>query len=567
MKPLSYFLRRTALICGAFLAPLGAAEQPAVKQPVYVHLFHTQHDFYNTDWTWERLDRTFETARRLRERYPDSQAVVMVELNGAIAETFVQFNRVNRAVDRFYDGVSAGFIEIGYDGAYEPSPRERPRPDFRHARTADDRWLARVAALEAFLDDFKSMTAPYGEPDASRPGGLKRTRDVYGEMALVRGIDPRVVELPELAHVLRTRARRAVLAGIPEASTWPLKNLDGVNDAAAQFGKNFSPDSRCAPQVYWQNGHLHLSDNTGAPVRVFSATDGPEPLKKAIESLDRSRPNVLRLEISPPSTYLKKSPEGIAPPVPILRVFDYWKRGKVPDEFRKAPDEVAESYRRQEAALEWLAAEFFPANQGSRFLSATAMQVAAERSLTDLLSLDQLRHAARKYVEDSQKFGPNPPAFAAADGYFLSMADLFKMLANMLGAYHRAGSFPPNVPFTGVYGPRGVGGTGGLNTGHCSVKGIISAAADVARNLNDMAWKPLPASFIPETVIVEDHEVNAAQFLHLMAKAFLEPDRTEPVGIEMQYMLGAEAVPCPRFGPASEQGYLWTLKPAPLRFE
>jgi hypothetical protein len=104
----------------------------------------------------------------------------------------------------------------------------------------------------------------------------------------------------------------------------------------------------------------------------------------------------------------------------------------------------------------------------------------------------------------------------------------------------------------------------GPDTGEFSVEAICRAAAGLSEALRERTWKTVPVNTVPEWVNVEGVRVNAAQFLSLMAQAFLDPTPLRKIKLERALPISPAAGAYPRRIAIEDMGMGWTLKPAIL---
>jgi hypothetical protein len=101
-------------------------------------------------------------------------------------------------------------------------------------------------------------------------------------------------------------------------------------------------------------------------------------------------------------------------------------------------------------------------------------------------------------------------------------------------------------------------------TGKVTVRQVIAAAAQLAPRLRDNSWKSIPNNAVPWKVTVATLDLNPAQFLQLMADAYLDlqPDKT--LEIKQCTSLSLAAQDAPRSWPFIDDSNAWTYRPAPL---
>jgi hypothetical protein len=533
-------------------APTGA------RQPVYIYLFTRVDDHINVNLEAERWNRAVDLVERTRKQQPDSGASLLMQFTGAMAEECSLRDR-GRGVERLRELARRGVIEIGYDGSDEPAYYARPMPSFRNARTPEHRWLARTEPAAWFLTEYKHPLT--GEPDPSRPGGLKLVQQIFGAVASITGVI--TMELggdSEFVHQIRRMNTDAVMAGIPEGSTWPARNLHGFRGSVAGIAESMSPTPDCAPEVFWQDHYLRISDHSGAPVQVVRAYQGPDALKEVLDKLDRSRPHVIKVHLGHHAMYIP--PEADGGLGPARYAYDHPKVPYFTPEQLRPAAEVAAAQAREEALLKWLHESFFPANAGSRFVASKDLKAWTPPSHRFDVSHDELRNAASKMIEE-WKSDLHPPDYVRSTERYFSLADMFQMLASGLAERHRTGALPASVRLNPVYGPLNMIDDTGSPVGAVAVASIERECARIAADLNDAEWRPVPRHAVPSLITVDGIRLNSSQFLRHMAQAFLGPSSAS-LKVEMASMFSSAAFLFPRTRPTQDEGAMWTLKPAPL---
>jgi hypothetical protein len=541
-------------------APCPAGEVTA-NAPVYFHLFLRATDHVNFDLTEQRIQRYLPMVEQYRRKLPQSGISLLCQFSGTASEQLAARNRGSRIVDLVLEARRKGVVETGYDGAEEPTPCVRPQPNFRRARTPEHRWMARLEAAEWFLTEYKHFLN--GEPDPDRSGGLKRMLEVFGEAAFIAGATTGLGGDPEVVHHLRRFSTPALMSGLPERETLPARNIEGYRGGSHSFGELMSPQPECAPEVFWQNGVLRLSDTSGEAVKILRADAGPEELKKALAGLDRTRLHVIRVELGRPGIYLRPQFEKDNPS-PLQYAYANPKLPRLPPDALRTPEEIDAAFGREDASIQWLAGEFLPANPGSRFVSSADLLRMTPHTAGAGISRDKLRRATESLVERWKIVGNHPPEYVPAGDEYLSLADMFQLLASALAVWHEKSTLPDSVLLRNVYGPLQLPDDQGPSTGSVSVAGIARTCAGLVSGLNDVTWRPLPNNVIPGRVDVEGTRLNAAQFLRLMAEAFLSPSTAEPLRVKTCQMYHGPGMVLPTTRRLEESGATWTIKPARL---
>ena len=544
------------------LAGLLAAGEP---QPLLLRLHLYADDHINIQVTEDRVRRTLAMVESLRREYPDSGLSVLYEFTGATSNAFQQRAKASGLLDALKRAAARGEAEFGYNGYHEPTPQMRPRPNLRGAGSGEDRWLRRLESAELFLREYKDELR--GTPDPSRTGGLKKTLEVFGNVVSVRGVELDVDVHPEVAHLLRRWMVDPIVGGLVPADAYfrPGDYLPGYGGEIAGVAQFASPEPDCAPELFWMDGLLHLSETSGEPVRIISAMKDAE-VWKGLEKIGRDKIHVLQAELSPHSVYVKQAADEALAASPILYTYTHWKLPAIPEEIKVLPPELDGAYARQEAALRTLLAEILQRNPASRIVSSAALQKFAASMSEPSVPKEKLDRAVNDLW---RRWGGNnhPPEYAFdGEGYY-SLADMFQMLAVALADRSRGGALPAEAPLRPVVGPIEMTGDQGPSLGEVAARRVAERCQPIADSLADFTWKPLPANHIPTWIDVDGFRLNAAQWLRLMSEAYLAPDLDRKLRVRTCQMSSGPSYILPRMWRSNEDmGSSWTFKPARLRF-
>jgi len=551
------FLAALSTLLVAQDKPLPAPEH---RQPVYIVISGDFSDHINLDTTEDGIARYLDQARDLRRDHPEYQASILLEFSGNVSEALDTRSRAHNLVARIRAGQVEGTVEVGYDGSEEPTYLTRPRPDFRQAATPEARWVARTRALRLFLTEHKQEI--YGEPDPARSGGLKRTEEVFGRVSSIRGIVEELGGDAECVAELFATHPPTLMPGVPLSHTYPARTIHGYTGAAAALAEELSPAPDCPPELFWQDATLRFSDMTAA-VHVVAAFEGPEALKQVVEKLDRTRTHVIRVKVGDPGIYFKKGWDPCAT-TPLRYAYDHPKAARVPESARYSTDEVKAALLKEAAALNWLTRDFFPANPGSRFLSVSAMVSGAlGRSMKDADD-KLLGRLAEVLLLRFKEIGNHPPGYVQAGGHYFSLAESFQLLCEGLAYVDRTGSRPPTVGLYRCHGPIELLESQGPSLGTVTVAQIREAARHVAERLHSPPSEGVPNNIVPVTVHVGSVELNAAQFLRLMAEAYPASDGGQELTVRTCQMGTSVTGVLPSTRRFKEMGASWTFKPAAL---
>ncbi len=588
MKSILFSFLSAVLLAAPALAGSGAA-----KEPVYIYLYARVTDHVNLDITEDRLRRLLPLIERYRRENSDAHMSATILFSGAVSEALAQRNRESHIVDFVKGYVRRGVIEAGYDGSDEPTYVNRPAVDFTQIPNAQDRWLARLAAEEKFLNEGRDPLTGALRPGTA--GGLKEMQQVFGSPACITGLTLPMKMGPGLFNVSVTRADRAAETASPREPIVPgtlpeigadteaiidLRHdvsraimfgvtdtnparIPGFREGRAGFSRLMSPLPETPPELYWQDNVLRSSEASDDTVRLVHADNGLEPMKKLVATADRTRVHVVHVELASEQDYLQ--PEFVkGPEFPALKyAYDHPDAPRLPSNALRSKSDIDGAFAREDALLKWTVEEFIPADSGSRFVSSTDLRRMAGPSTGFRISVNELRSAAGDFLKlwGNDTFAP---ALFRVEGRYLSRAELFQVLADCLAEFHLTGKFPDSVEVIPVYGPIRVLTGHGPNVGETSVESVARISAEIAPGLHDQSAGPIPKNALPIAVTVEGAMLNPAQFLRLMAMALVNPSPEAKLNIRMEYEFTGVGQLMPRTRPDMDDGFIWTLKPAPI---
>jgi hypothetical protein len=549
------------------LAPgLGAGSNPS--QPVYIYLYARITDHVNLDLSEDRLRHILPMVESYRKAHPDAHVSATVLFSGAVSDALTERNSQTHILDFVRDFIHRGIIEPGYDGTDEPTYKRRPLVDLVKTKTAEDRWLMRGTTAEKLLTEARDPLT--GDTLPGKEGGLKKMQDTWGQAVCITGVtlggvDISTGSIPELGSDSETvnRLRRyntaAIMFGIPAAK--PSHAIPSFDLWAAAFSKAMSPVPETPPELYWQDNVLRTSESSELDNHLFRAMDGPEAFKTVAGKLDRSRIRVIHVELGSVRSYL--TPKFIYP-TSLAYAYGHLEHPKLPPEAHRATADVDASRAKEDALLDWLAGDFISANSGSRFVSSTDLKRMADPSTGYSVTVDGLRAGLAEVVK-SWGNDTVPPKYLRVDGHYLSLADSFQVMTAALAELNRTGKLPQTVRVVPVFGPFETTRDKGLGQGEVTVASVARACAGLTDRLHDDAWSQLPKNFIPFKVAVDGIDLNAAQFLRLMAEALVTPSPEAKLSVKMTDMFwGREAIYL-RTRSTRDEGGSWTFKPALLK--
>jgi len=160
-----------------------------------------------------------------------------------------------------------------------------------------------------------------------------------------------------------------------------------------------------------------------------------------------------------------------------------------------------------------------------------------------------------------------PPEFGRSGSQFFTLAESFNLLAQALAGFQKSGSFPTSVPLTPIYGPLVLPDGEGPRNGTVSVSAILETASALAPKLADTRWKIVPSNAVPAFIDVGSLHLTAAQFLRLMAQAYLDPRPDKTLTVVPISFASMASYLFPKNTPMTDFGSAWTIKPAPIDVE
>jgi len=554
--------RLTALFVLALSTMLALAAPSSPQEPVLIVLYSRFYDHSHQHPTDERLERLLPVLQRLHDKYPQSGVSAVLQFSGTVSGLLGEQNPRIHMVDHLIDYARRGLIDIGYTGEEEPSYLYRPRPNLLLAETPEARWAAKREAAERFLMDFKNPVT--GQPVPGLSGGLSKMQEVFGPAAFVTGIATMLGGDSPATHELRKIDPGAVLGGVPAPD--PRRGIEGFGFSAESFAKLMSPVPLTSPELYWEDGVLHLSDASLPDNRPHTTDETVESLKQVFAKLDRSHVRVIKLEVASYRRYLRKRADGSIVWDPMEWLYFHPDAPEMPMQLKALVPQmdVENGYRNEEAVLNWLLTEFFPANPGSRFLSVHELAGMSAGAPGTTVDLSTVKAIAANIDARFKELPMQTPRFVHAEERYFSSAEAFQVLAEAL-AGARNGALPASVKLTHIYGPLSLPEDLGPKSGSVTVADVLHAAAQIAPVLTNDDWKPVPDNAVPEFVALGTLRVNAAQLLNLMAWACLDltPDRV--LHVNGTSMASVATFMFPKNTPITDQGNGWTFKPAPLR--
>ena len=569
------------LLSGGWLA------RAEVRQPVYIYLYLRVTDHVNIGMSEDRLRRILPLVERYRQMRPEGHLSATVLFSGAVSKALQERNAQTHILDFVKDYIHRGVIQAGYDGTDEPTYQARPTLEFSGQESPDDRWKMRQSVAERFLAEARD---PLTGAPSSGAGGLKEMQAVIGPAACIRGVElalktsrpaPRAVtkggEPPsdapkpiagifreaggdaETLQALRPYNTMAVMSGIAAANP---AQFPGYREASRRFGQLMAPIPEASPEIFWQDYVLRVSETNG-PVHPVKAQDGVEAVKGLLDASPRETIQVVQVELGGAEKYLQPAFVKTAPNAPLKYAYEHPGDPRLPADALRPAADVETGWTKEDAVMQWLAEVYLPANAGSRFVADADLRKMVGLATGFDIATGDLRSALTEMLT---KWGTDtyPPSYILVHGRYLSLAELFQVLTDELAELHRTGKLPQTVKMVKVYGPIRVVTGHGPNVGEVTVAELARTCAELAGPLHDDSSTALPKNAIPSLLKINGIDLNPAQVLRLMAQAVVNPAPENTIRVRMTYMLGEAGGIFPKSRELFDDGFVWTIKPAPL---
>ena len=563
------------------------------QQPVYIYLIAKVTDHVNLDMSEDRLRYVLRAVEQCRKSHPELHPSAVVLFSGAVSQALLERNGQTHIVDSVRDSIRRGVIEAGYDGTDEPTYDHRPTLKIDSVPSPENRWEMRRTVADRFLKEARD---PLTGAPAGGDGGLKKMQEVFGPAAYIQGLElaaetyrpPKKVAPPkgalgapvpgasfaptygivpdvggdtETLEVLSQYNTGATMFGIPARNP---ALLPGFGSAIQHFGVLMAPVPETAPEVYWQDYVLRVSQ-AAPPVHIVKALEGVEALRGVLEKADHSKLQVVQVELAGLENYLQPAFAKTAVNAPLKYAYDHPQAPLLPaDDLLPNADKSA-GLAKEEALLKWLSEDYFPKNPGSRFLSNAELEKMAGSATGTSISTEALRAALQDAMT---KVGTNTHLFdyLRVGDHYLSLAELFQVLTDELAEYHRTGQLPQSVKTAKVYGPFRLVTGHGPNAGEVTAGELESFCGTIDAALHEETANEhgIPKNSIPPLMKINGMDLNPAQLIRLMTLALANPAPETKLPVRMSYMVGEAGNFVPRTRLLFDAGFIWTLKPAPL---
>lgn len=481
----------------AFSALVASASSQTPPEPVYIYLFSHTEDHINLTLSEERFTRVLPMLEALHADFPQYRPNACFQFYGADSETLS-----SGVVSDALAARDAGYLLLGYHGAHEPTYTNNPIGNINYATAT---WLEIQDTMEVHLsahrDLLRGTLSPFGE------GALARTDSTFGPLTTLSGLESFD---PARAHAIDATHPDSLLLGysghMPSA---PPTYMSGVDDLSTLL----APTTEHVRQLHWARHHLRVSGTDGTANFDSRGMDGVAHLQSKLALLDRTHPNVLMMSIGSKTIYALQSPTGYAYNNPLSP--------QLPSSLLRSRIEIDANYANVQDVLNWLVNVYFPANPGSRFVSAADLKAAFPSRNGESVDRIELLGFARNLIAtwDTGASPATPPPYVESQGAYLSLCDMMQCLVGMLAGYGPL--LPTEVPLGRAIGPL-ASVTASATAPSVSRIDLLAAAASLDPALNADTWTKTPSNTVPEQVAVGTTTVNAAELLYLFAQLFVD---------------------------------------------
>jgi hypothetical protein len=543
-------------------------ETVGAREPVQIYLEASMTDQVNIDITEDRLRRILAMLDRYHQAHPERGITATILFSGAVSQVLSERNPQTHMVDMVKDYVRRGVIEVGYDGDDEPTYKTRPLIEVKQD-TAEGHYLAREAAAEALLTEGRDPIT--GALHPGETGGLKKMQEVFGEAACITGVRLGIGTLAnimpdfgsdsETVHEIRRYNTQAIMFGLPEENV-----LHSVmyRKWSEQFSYDWSANPLAPPELFWQDDVLRTSEAVGVDNELFEASYGASAFAYVVKRLDRNKVRVIHIELGTEGNYLTKAfREDFVYP-PTRYAYAHPDHPQLPAAALLNKEAVDAAFAKEDELFDWLTGDFLPEHKGSHFVSNASLKKMTPAASGYDVPMSALRPAVEQMLKTWGDQARPPKYLAVEDFQFLSLAEMFQVMADALAEESRTGKLPPTVRVAEVHGPLEVVADPTPILGETTVASVLHASAGLDAKLHDDAWTPVPNNVIPTRVKVDGLDLNPAQFLHLMAEALVAPSPDTKLKVKAANMFSSQDILGMRTRPARDMGVAWTYKPAPL---
>jgi len=531
-------------------APLPSIETSASSnEPVYIFLFTHTEDHINHSYSENRYKRIAPKIAEINRLYPDSHVVWTIEFQGADAKTISDRNSSTQIQDGLKNYANQGLIEFGYHAQHDPTYVNRPQ----NLLTEQSTWETVVNAFDSWISCEKNPL--YGGCVNASGGGLQAVQNNFGDVQIVTGLginENGLIESDEILHAVRKYLPNRIL-GFGFSDHSPVNSAD-YSERVDELMSILTPNHETSASVFWMNDVLRLNNSDPLKnVSEFTLRKGKASIQSKLNLADRTRPNIFGMGLADKYIY---TADGQSP---TQYAYTHPTKPELPSAYRKSSSAIEKNYQNTFASLKYLAAEFMPANAGSRFVNAAVIINLAAPEDFWTVTKDEIDVMARWVILN---WGTQPPNYVSDGKYFYSLRDAFGLLALAL-----ANDFPETISLQKLYGPfESAPSSAGITV---LSSDIYNQAEEIAAAIQagNAGWQITPLNQIRENYTLPEGSINAAQMLYAMAMVYASTH----AGTPLTQVTIPETQPMPatlnilnEMGCDSCEDSAWSLKPARL---
>jgi hypothetical protein len=543
-------------------------EEP-VEKPVHVLLYSTMDDHINIDLSATVMLRLID----LIEDYssPLSNPMYIPKwsmfLSGADANAirlmegglpFELMTNLTRALE-------SPRVDLGYSANREPTYKNNPI----WALDWEATWSEVVRGTADLLSrERDALTGEILAGDGA--GGLLAVREI-GDASIVAGLGLDPAEL----HALSKYDEEAMLLSLDEG---PFRFTTPVEYEMLETLHSMLAEDPNAPYaVYWEGGRLRVgTGDDGMWPPLLSASSGPETLNTTLGTLDRSRVHVIPVKVGGSDIYCNGSKivQGNFVISPTEWAYSHPGSPNLPQEAIRPLWEREALWNATNESISWLLWDYLIEESGGAFLNQEYLKYLVDPGSNLTVSTAELASAARDLlVRRVDLEYPNwvgvSWGFCQGDYQYFSLSEMYGLLVSALADYQRTGALPSTMDILSLVGPMAdhVPSGPGRNV---VVSDVIAEASEQYLDLVDDTWRVLPSGTIPSSTSPGGGEVNAMEFLLLLAEAYLVLFDQGPENAlvrlypTLQWPLTRDALDQPP-GPLRFSATSWAVKPSSAR--
>lgn len=479
--------------------PILETSAPTSPQPVYLFLFTHTEDPFNHALSEERYMRLAPEVAALDAEFPDAHITWTIEFQGSDAKTVVDRDADTGVATMLRAYAAEGVVEFGYHAHHDPTYQARPQL----ALEVTDPWEAWVGAMSDWASCGRSLVT--GACEHEGMGGLVAVESGLGPVQIVTGFytqaDAALEGDPGVHAVRGLLPNRHLGYGYPDHGS----TVDGsYTENLAALMQALSPSVHTSGALFFADGILRLNDgNPVDHVGTIGTKEGVRDAERALDALDRSRPQVINVGFADKWIYTRTGGES-----PTQWGYAHPDDAELPSDRVRLRPEIDALYEESVLTLRHLAGTRRETDPGLRFVnSAEIVQLVMTNDALEVTP-EELDGLCRWALAD---WPGHPPRWVSDGEQFYSLRELFALLVTALGAPAPA----PALPLPIVYGPFAAVDAGeDVSVAARDIRAFASAAQG---DFAPADWATTPRSTVAPAYAVDGQSLTAAQLLYAMS--------------------------------------------------